>query len=257
MSLPVIPIANANTRHIYQRGLQAGNNPHAFSIVGDCLSLIENLFGDYGKGPSFYELAQFQYLQETIDWFEGSFNRQSYAVGNGFNTASVLSPLQANAQDCKPNETPLACEYRIHRPAYAIITLGTDDFETKPETYEARMRQIIEYTLQQNIIPILATKADNREGNNAFNNIIGNLAYEYDLPVWNFWLAVQPLPAHGLKTDGYHLTWGPNHLDYPYILSLGFPVRNLTALQTLDSLRRSVLGEPTVVPPPTPTFTAP
>ncbi len=255
MSLPVIPAANQNTQRIYQLGQQTGNNPHAFSIVGDCLSLIENLFGDYGKGSSFYELAEFQYLQETIDWFDGSFNRQSYAIGNGFNSASVLNPLQADQQHCNSGETPLACEYRIHRPAYAIITLGTDDFETKPATYEARMRRIIEYTLQQNIVPILTTKADNREGNHSFNTIIGSLAYEYDLPVWNFWLAVQPLPKHGLQPDGYHLTWGPNHLDYPYTLSLAFPVRNLTALQTLDSMRRSILGEPTIVPPPTPTFT--
>lgn len=216
------------------------NNSHAFSIVGDCLSLPENLFGDYGKGTSYYNLGEYTNLQDAIDWFSGSFGRTSLALGNGFNTAAVLSPLQADPKQCQKDETPLACEYHTHHPSFAIISIGTDDFQTPPAVYEKRMRQIIEYTIAQGIVPILATKADDREGNHAFNAITAQLAYEYNIPLWNFWAAVQPLPSYGLREDGYHLTWGSNHFDYPYGLTFAFPVRNLTALQALDAVWRGV-----------------
>lgn len=238
---PVLPVMNENVREIYLRGITLGNNPHSFSIIGDCLSLKENLFGDFGKDPANYNLGDYAYLQETIDWYKSSFQRQSISVGNGYNSASILNPMFANPELCLPNENPMTCEIRVNQPSVALISLGTDDFETDPQIFEKRLRTIIEYTIAMGVIPILATKADNREGDHTFNTIIVNLAYEYDVPVWNFWLAVHDLPKRGLKEDGYHLTWGPNHYDYPYILTLAFPVRNLTALQSLDSVRQMIL----------------
>lgn len=243
-NLPVIPTANETVKTIYANGQALGNDPHAFSIIGDCLSLIENLFGDYGKTTSHYDLAEYASLQAAIDWFKPSFQRQSLTVGNGYNTAAQLSTLFADPDQCQPNETPLTCEFRLHQPSFVIISLGTDDFETPPDVFESRMRRLIEFSIQQGAVPILATKADNREGGHAFNQIIANLAREYDLPLWNFWLAVQPLPDHGLLEDGYHLTWGSNHLDYPYTLTFAFPMRNLTALQALDSIWRGVTETP-------------
>jgi hypothetical protein len=60
------------------------------------------------------------------------------------------------------------------------------------------------------------------------------LAYEYDLPLWNFWRAVQPLPHHGMdpvRNDGFHISE-----------DLAWPVRSLTALQALDAVWRGVSG---------------
>ncbi len=70
-------------------------------------------------------------------------------------------------------------------------------------------------------MPILATKADNLEGDQAINATIARLAYEYDLPLWNFWLAVQPLPDHGLQPDGSHLTWAGPYFDDPVRMRVG------------------------------------
>jgi hypothetical protein len=240
-NLPVVPAITDGARRIYENGLALGNDPHAFSILGDCLSLSYNLFGNYGKGPGYYNLGSYTYLQPAIDWFVDSFKRQSISLGSGFTSAVELSALWADPTQCKAGENPMACEYRVHRPSFALIALGTDDNRTPPETYEARMREIVEYTIAQGIVPILGTKADNREGNNAFNGIIALLTYEYDLPLWNFWAAVQPLPNHGLSDDRGHLTWAnPNHFEYPYNMRYAAVIRTLTALQSLDSVWRGV-----------------
>ena len=70
--------------------------------------------------------------------------------------------------------------------------------------------------------------------------IIAQLSAEYNLPVWNFWAAVQPLPDHGLQDDGVHLTFGSNFFNDPEKLNRAWPVRNLTALQVLEAMRLSV-----------------
>jgi hypothetical protein len=239
--LPVAAAAGENARRIYRDGQGFGNDPRAFSILGDCLSLPVRMFYNFGLSPSHYNLGDYYYLQPAIDWFKDSFERLSVSLGNGFNTAAVLSPLRSNRALCRSDENPMACEYRIHRPSFAIISLGTDDYRIPPDTYEQRMREIIEYTISAGIVPILATKADNREGKNAFNRIVAGLAYEYDVPLWNFWAAVQSIPNRGLADAGGHLTWGdPYNFANPSSLQFGIPLRNLTALQSLDAVWRGV-----------------
>jgi hypothetical protein len=240
-SMPVVPAISANARRIYQDGLGFGNDPHAFSILGDCIDLPENFLGPFGAGIGQYHLGDYYYLQPMIDWYKKSFSRQSISNGNGFTTAAVLSPLRANPRLCQAKENPMACEYRVHKPSVAIIALGTDDNTVPPETYEKRMREIIEYTISSGVLPILTAKADNREGDYAFNRIIARLAYEYDVPMWNFWAAVQPLPLHGLADDKGHLTWGnPGDFETAGSLNHGVPMHSLSALQVLDAVWHSV-----------------
>ena len=149
-----------------------------------------------------------------IDYFTGSFQRKSAASMRGFTAASALSPVWADPKVCLAGETPLSCEYRLQKPVMAFIMLGTNDVNHKA-TFEANLRKIIEQTVAQDILPVLVTKADNLEGDQALNRSIARLAYEYDLPLWNFWLAVQPLPGHGLVEDGAHLTYAPNRFGDP------------------------------------------
>jgi hypothetical protein len=47
------------------------------------------------------------------------------------------------------------------------------------------------------------------------NAAIVRIADEFGVPLWNFWLAVQPLPNHGLQEDGFHLTFARNLFDDP------------------------------------------
>lgn len=102
------------------------------------------------------------------------------------------------------------------------------------------MRAILEYSLQMGVIPILSTKADNEEKDHSINNTIARLAIEYKAPLWNFWRAVQDLPDKGLQEDGVHLTWAANRFNDEQAMKKAWPVHNLTALQTLDAVWRSI-----------------
>jgi hypothetical protein len=95
------------------------------------------------------------------------------------------------------------------------------------------MRKIIEYTIEQGVLPVLGTKADNIEGDHSINATMARLAAEYQIPLWNYWRAVQDLPGHGLQEDGSHLTYGPPRFDDPAAMKKAWTVRNLNALQVL------------------------
>jgi hypothetical protein len=241
-TLPIIPPISQTARQIYQQGLALGRDPHAFSKIGDCQFSTDFFFINFDL-PGHYNLGEYSSLQTTIDWFAGSFGRWNVTIADGFNAAAVLSPLRADPEQCQPGETPLACEFRLHNPSLVLISLEKwwgGDLE-KNERY---MRQIIELSIQAGILPILATKADNLEGDHSINQTIARLAQEYDIPLWNFWLAVQPLPNHGVQPttpqgtpDLFHLTYG-NYYDFsvPEAKRSGWTVRNLTALQMLEAV---------------------
>jgi hypothetical protein len=236
---PVIPELSSYMLDVYAQGQDLGRDPQTVSIVGDCESSSDWFLKDFSKGERFYDLGPYASLQETIDYFNPSLGYTSYAALRGATAVTVLTPLWADPKVCNKGETPLGCEYRVHNPAFAIIALGTNDVH-KGEQFEPKMRTIIEYTIAQGIVPILVTKADNLEGDESINYSIAKLASEYSLPVWNFWAAVQPLPGQGLQPDGAHLTFASNFFDNPDKLKSAWPVRNLTALQTLEAMRLAV-----------------
>lgn len=233
--LPVIPEISSTATQIYQYGVALGNNPRAFSKIGDCGSTPAWFLGDFDRGPKYYTLGQYTDLEQVIGVFQGSYSRTSLAAKSGFNASSIFSPLWSDPEQCQPGEAPLACEYRIHRPSIAFIMLGSNDVY-HPDDFEPQMRQIIELSIGQGIIPILSTKADNLEGDGSINATIARLAQEYDIPLWNYWRAVQDLPDQGLQEDGVHITWASNQFDNPYNMSRGWPIRNLNALQVLEAI---------------------
>ena len=240
MKLPVVPQTVSQRVHeIYAAGQKLGNQPNVFSLIGDCDATPTWFLGDFDLGPKYYNLGPYSDLQNEIDYFKGSFLRQSLAVHRGFVAASVLTPFWADPKQCKKGETPLSCELRINKPAFAFILLGTNDYNHR-EVFEPNMRKILDVLIANGVVPILGTKADNMEGDYTLNASIAKLAYEYELPLWNFWAVTQPLPAHGLDTDLTHLTWAANDFSDPARMQSAWPWRNLTALQTLDVVWNAV-----------------
>jgi hypothetical protein len=141
-SLPIAPtIISPRVREIYRLSQELGNNPNAFSNIGDCNATPTWFLSDFDLGPQYYSLGGYSNLQAVIDAFHGSFSRQSIAVRRGFTAASVLTPLWADPAQCQHTETPLACEVRLHKPAFAFILLGTNDVNHQ-EVFEANVRQI-------------------------------------------------------------------------------------------------------------------
>jgi hypothetical protein len=243
--LPVIPTVSQRAVQIYQKGQELGRDPHRFSKIGDCQNVSSYFLSPF-EHSSAYRLGEYENLQEAIDWFNGSFSRDSLAVKGGFNVAAVLSPLRADPKLCEDGESPAACELRVFNPAFAVISMETW-WSGKPENYEKYMRQLIEFLIDQGVVPILATKADNLEGGNQINQILSQLAWEYDIPIWNFWASVQSLPDKGLTKDGFHLTLGNYFYDDLQSTKTGWSMRNLTALQAIAAVWRGV-----TYPPPQP-----
>ena len=240
MNLPIIPTVSKTAILIYQKGLALGNNPNAFSKVGDCNSLSTRFLTYFDGDPAtYYNLEAYSNLQPAISQFSGSFKRVSQAVGDGFNTSAVLSPFRADPNNCKAGESPLSCEYRIQKPSFAFIAIGTDDYLT-PDKFEANLRQILDTAINLGIVPILATKADNANQLN-YNPIIAKVALEYDIPLWNLWRAMNPLPGQGME-DNIHPsgTFAAFDFSSENLSKYGWPMRNLTALQVLDAVWRGV-----------------
>ena len=240
MTLPIVPTVSDAMKAVYKRGLEMGNDPNAFSKVGDCQTNTGFYLVDFDH-KGWYSLGEeYAYLQDTIDYYQGSYSRTSLAMRDGYNVAAILTPLRADPKQCEKNENPIQCEFRLHNPSIAIISLETNFNDRPADDYGKYMRQIVEYSIEQGVVPILATKGDNIEGDNSINAEIAEIAVEYDIPLWNLWAALQPLPNQGHDTDlndGFHLSFSRNFFDKPKNMLSGWPWRNLTALQALDAVR--------------------
>jgi len=223
---PIVPEITNGAIAIYRDGMTKGVNTRAFSKIGDCQNIKEAFLGIYDREGRYFLSEKDLGLKETINNFAGYFNRDGESIEQGLNVAAALSPLHANPDSCEPSEGPLQCELRIVDPVLAFISFERwwPD-QTPSEVYKKYLRSVIEITIANGTVPILITKADNVEGNHQINRIIAELAYEFDLPLYNWWKAAQPLPFRGLdpeRDDGFHISIE------------AWDTRSYFALQTLD-----------------------
>jgi hypothetical protein len=232
-SWPIVPTLSPAMIEIYYQGLELGNRPEAFSKVGDCQIIPEVFLGEL-EDVNYRLPTGYEHLQEALDYFTGSFAREGQALRGGFVFPTVFSPLRADTSVCDPGETPFECELRVHQPSFVLISMEFRYDGRTAETHERYLRKAVEYALSRGIVPIVATKADNFEGDHSLNLTTAKIAYEYDLPLWNYWRAVQSLPDQGIDWErdsyGFHVT--PE----------AWMVRNLTFLEVLDSIWKDVLS---------------
>lgn len=241
MQMPAVPTGVSDAMvEVYELGLLLGNDPTHFSIIGDCQNVSSYFLSTFEKSGDYSLGTEYAYLQPTIDYYRGSFSRVSVAVKGGFNAAAVISPLRADPKICNSNESPLDCELRLWKPSVVFVSMETWWSHKPAEEYDKYMRKVLDRIIETGAVPIIATKADNLEGDNSINATVAQLAYEYDIPLWNFWAAVQPLPDRGLSDDGFHLTFARNFFDDPTRMQNAWPWRNLTALQALDVVRKGL-----------------
>jgi lysophospholipase L1-like esterase len=132
----------------------------------------------------------------------------------------------------------------------ALIMLGTNDVPYTPDAeFEADLRRILDFTIERGVLPVLSTIPPlyrrGLEGRaEALNAVIARLAAEYELPLWDYYAALQPLPGTGMAADGVHPNWAPSgrNADFsPENLEYGMVVRNLTGLYVLDAVWRTVI----------------
>lgn len=243
-TMPVVPDHVSEKMHsIYSEGIKKGNRPDVISIIGDCQNVPSVFLGAFEK-PDDYTLGKYAYLQPVIDQFGSSFGRKGMARHGGLNIAGVLNPSQADRTKCQDKETPLDCELRLNKPGIVIISLEEWWAGRPVDVYQSYLNKVLEKVIASGAVPILSTKADNLEGNQAINKIVVKTACQYQAPVWNFWAAAQKLPSKGLWTDRFHLTVGTYDFSDPAQLKTGRTIRNLTALQSLDFVWRALNNMP-------------
>lgn len=256
----IIPDLTDHARVIYERGQEAGRNAQVFSKVGDCMTASEEFLTPFG-GDS-YDLGDYSDLQEVVDHFsevparpegfeQNSFDNPGLATESGYNTASALDSIWSDPNWCSPEESPLACEYRVSNSAFALIMFGTNDvFFIDEVSFDFYLRQIVLETINSDIVPVLytfPTRPEFPEKSILYNQIIISIADDYDVPLVNFWLSIQDLPNAGVdEVETIHLTVpadGNTGIFDEAHLEAGYTYRNLVTIQTLDALWRGLSDE--------------
>jgi hypothetical protein len=257
-SYPIVPVITEPTkehlRAVLAQGLQMGNQLDVFAKVGDSITANNDFMVPLGSpfyDPSNPAVAgSYTNLAPTIDYFRAlplpdgsnSFNRVSLAAHGGWTTYDVLGSLGAG---------PLDVELAVTRPAFALIMIGTNDIgfdlihNIPSDVFAVNITLIVRDTLAHGVIPVLSTIPDIllpglEPSVFAYNQIIADVAAQYDVPLWNYWLAMQGLPNWGISGDGVHPSpcpYGSGFLT-PVGLLFGYDMRNLTGVEVLDKLTR-------------------
>jgi lysophospholipase L1-like esterase len=208
-------------------------------------------------GNGNYQLGAYGDLADTIGYFSqanartgNSFANVSLAAGGGWSTNTLLQAGYSSPQICG-KDSPLVCEYKQVKPAIALIMIGTNDSGSgSTDWFEGNLRQIVQTSMDMGIIPVLSTippkpmNADQTARGIAFNQVIRSVAVQYDVPLWDYFTAMDALPDKGISSDHLHASVPPGGQSAVFTaenLQYGYTIRNLEALQVLDVLRRLVL----------------
>jgi hypothetical protein len=212
---------------VYRLGQRLGNDPQAFSKVGDCQTTLPNFFGDFDNGR--YNLGNtlfagcggqlFGVIQQEQPGSEG------WHDGHG-----AMATLWNTWKDCNL-ENPAGmriphqpAEFRHHRPWARMTPMAWLPFADT-------LRRVIEMTLEHGIVPIhLAPKADNAGGTGRSTR-----------PSWNWRMNMkfrvellasgQPLPERAYARE-HHLRRIHLTCDFSTTKTCcTATIRNLTGLQ--------------------------
>jgi len=252
MDYPVLPQIDqqdaAMLNQVYLGGVTSfGNQANAFSKVGDD-ALDNPAFMAPFATPGNYELGNtFAGLQALIDAYAAtpvrpdgttnSFNADSVAAGGGYAIDTVTGPAPTDAV-CDGTGTLLTCEYKATKPSIALISFGASNVVfMDPAVFRSELQSVVNESLTSGVIPVLATiPAGNgytTEQLAPFNQAIVEVATQAGVPLWNLWRAMQ---EQGVADPNSSAPEGPANLN---ILNYGYNIRNLTALQVLQTVRQA------------------
>ncbi len=261
-SNPYISGVHSGLNDIYTAGLAEGNQSREFCKVGDSISEDPDFLYPVGNGAAVWGV--YGSLRTTARYFGAgnpvnAFNRVSMAALWGATTQTLLDP---SINPVCEGRSPLQCEYYLNPCSTALIMIGTNDAVVYYGTpiYRQNLEAIVQATLDYGIIPVLFTipKRYNIEdwGIRSYvgrtlwvNDIIRDVAHQYQIPLVDARLWYDLLPNSGLSADLVHLSSSPNAADFTSSsLQYGDNVHNLLSVQVLDALRR-VLWSASTHPP--------
>lgn len=234
------PNVVAHMRQVFAEGQAKGRRADTFSKIGDSVIANGDFLTRFDTAGS-YTLGPYEDLQPVIDYFRGSWKRYGVGMRVALRAWGVFDPLWADKNWCEPNETLIDCEFRLNDPSVVIIHLGSNDLDP---TFERFMRDTVQHSLDNSIIPIILTKADRYEGEDNRNNIaMRQIAADLEVPLLDFDIMAGTLPNRGIKEDdNVHLS-GPLQFDYnlPEVYEKGHSVHNLTVLLMMERVLYDII----------------
>ena len=243
------------TPHVVQRLRNlAAQNPalqsDVFMKVGASSTASSRTLACFATAP--LELGDHQHLQETLSWFLGGdaagttpFDRDTEAAVSGKTAGWAISG----------NPSPIETEIAAISPSLSFIHYGTNDMQmgytygsAMPAFYE-NMAELLEILLDHGIVPIVASishRGDSQAANywvGAYNAVNRGLAQHHQVPFLDMHLALDPLPNHGLSSDGIHVNGysGGACILTDEALEYGYNMRNLISVEALDRMKQVLL----------------
>src|SRR5205823_1728525 len=112
------------------------------------------------------------------------------------------------------------------------------------------LRKVVQTSIDMGVIPILSTVPHHIPllySETLVNDLIRQVAKEYQVPLWDLWVTTETLPSYGIDFDGPNA----NHLNVPPDARTGDTTgdhllygknrRNLEALEILNLLHKTIL----------------
>ncbi len=191
------------------------------------------------------DLGAHDHLAPTLAYFLGGdaagttpFDRETLAAESGRGAGWCIGG----------DPSPLQREVQAIEPRLALVHYGTNDmgfgatYESASYPFYANMTTLLDELLDQGIVPIVfgITRRGDSDGAQrwvaTYNAILRGLAQARQIPFVDTYAAIDPLPGHGLSSDGLHLeAWeGGACMLVDEGLQHGHNMRNLIALEVLD-----------------------
>lgn len=274
---PILPVIDSSMkdrlRTIYTTSpaRQSPDHSGVFIKIGDSITESGSFLVDIGCGDEIFR-PQDSGLSATVNFFRGTAFPDSYTSSwcsgnpggsNAFSRSSAAATMGWTTNDvcgsgCAAGaNNPVGQEIRTMRPSIALIMIGTNDIgQDSPlataslDGYRTRLTALVNQVIAAGVIPVLSTIPPRTDEGGRFsayvqpyNEIIAQVAADRQIPLWNFWRAIDGLAAHGLE-DGVHPSIylrekGATMTDAG--LAYGYNVRNLNAIQILEKVKRIVL----------------
>lgn len=231
---------------------RAEDAPDVFAKIGGS-STVSRAFLHCFAGNR-VDLGEYADLEATRAFFAqgravrtSPFQRESLSAGVGWHTGYLLSG----------HPPRFLREVRRIRPRYAFLLVGGNDVAGEdPFGFTRRLMRMVDDLIHRGTIPILGTLQPRRHRPAAdavvsYNRAIRAVAYAKELPLVDYFRAMQLLPHLGLAGDGVHPNVkmrGPVGLGCDLTddgLQFGTNTRNLLSLQMLDRLHRVLDGDDT------------
>lgn len=191
------------------------------------------------------DLASHAHLEDALAYFRGGdaagsdpFGRDTLAAESGRSAAWVVGG----------SPSPLAQEWEAISPRWALVHYGTNDMNlgathgSAMVPFHEAMMTLVDDMLEQGTVPVLfgiTRRGDSATANlwvESYNAVIRGMAQSRQVPFIDLYEAIDPLPEHGLSSDGIHLrAFGDGACQLSDEgLQWGYNMRNLVALEGLD-----------------------